>query len=239
MKRCAILLALLVWSCVAFAQTGQQQDSFTTLNGGIRLRAIAGVPFSADMVKETIKILPDGSQVPVITKGKLFRDPDGRTRTEVEIATAGGVLQRVTIVDPVQRIIISLDAMARTALVTPMPATASTVAPAKVSAAVRKARNASGTEPLGVQSMESFEVTGSRRTLPAAAGGSANHMGKSTVEAWFSPELKIELEVRTVEPGASDTVTRLQNIVTASPDAALFQVPADYKAAVRQEGASR
>jgi hypothetical protein len=48
------------------------------------------------------------------------------------------------------------------------------------------------------------------------------------VESWFSPELKIELQARTAGPRLGETITRLQNIVAAEPDARLFEVPADY-----------
>lgn len=229
MKRCGFYPALLLLNCVALAQTGQQKDSFTTLEGGIRLRAIAGAPFAADVVKQTSRVLPDGSQVPVITKGKLFRDSEGRTRAETEIVTAAGILQRVTIVDPVQRVTISLNPQTKSAVVSSLPAPLSIAPSARVTAALGKTHAVSGTEALGTQTMEAFEVTGSRRTLPPFAGSRANQAVKSLIESWVSPELKIELEVRTVEPGVSETLTRLQNIVTASPAPTLFQVPADYK----------
>jgi hypothetical protein len=46
-------------------------------------------------------------------------------------------------------------------------------------------------------------------------------------ETWFSPELKIELQANIKGPNGS-TMTKLENIVTAEPDRAMFEPPADY-----------
>jgi hypothetical protein len=229
--RAAVFSALLLCTSLALAQAASQTNTFSsTLSGGINLRAITGAPFSADVVKESTRIMPDGSSVPVVTRGKMFRDAEGRTRSEMEmVSTASATPRRfVTIVDPVARLSMVLDPQSKTATVIPLPAPAAeaarpggAVGGEKISA---KALAMQGTQDLGTSFLQGFSVTGSRRTRPAAA-----QKGQPVaVETWFSPELKIELQARTDGPDGSATTTHLENIVTAEPDRAMFEPPADY-----------
>jgi hypothetical protein len=78
-----------------------------------------------------------------------------------------------------------------------------------------------GAQDLGTSMIQGFSVTGSRRTRPA------QNAGNTVAEKWFSPELKIELQAKIKNPNGS-TMTRLENIVTAEPDRAMFEPPADY-----------
>jgi hypothetical protein len=52
-------------------------------------------------------------------------------------------------------------------------------------------------------------------------------------ERWYSPELRVVVFSRRTDPRFGETIYRLTNIARADPDAALFQVPPDYK---REEG---
>jgi hypothetical protein len=229
MKRCAVVcIALLLCTSFAVAQTSNTKEkSFSsTLSGGIHLRAIAGAPFSADVEKEFTKVQPDGSQVPMITHGKMFRDSAGRTRSEMEILSSTSAQPRrvVTIVDPVQHLAMVLDPQAGTATVSPLPAASAVEQPAKINAerVSAKALAIRGAEDMGASSMDGFRVTGTRITR--LTEDSENMV----METWFSPELKIELYARTAGPRIGETVTRLQNIVAEEPDGSLFEVPADY-----------
>jgi hypothetical protein len=47
-------------------------------------------------------------------------------------------------------------------------------------------------------------------------------------EAWVSIDLKVPLLIKSSDPRFGSTVMQLTNIVRAEPDAALFQVPANY-----------
>ena len=233
MKRCAVV-ATVLFCCVsiAFAQAANQNNHFcSTLVGGINLRSIPGAPFSADVVKESVKMLPDGAGTPAITRGKMFRDAEGRIRSEMEIVSAASATVRrfMIVVDPVARMSMVLDPQTKTATLTPLPS-----APAgealmadkteKISA---KALAIVGAQDLGASMLQGFSVTGSRRTR-SAAGKSAEKTQTVTVETWFSPELKVELQARTEQPDGNTSTTRLENIVMAEPDRALFEPPADY-----------
>ncbi|HEY2116092.1 MAG TPA: hypothetical protein VGJ51_13430, partial [Candidatus Angelobacter sp.] len=218
--------------CISMAQTGaaaqaadSKENSFSsTLSGGINLRSIAGAPFSADVVKESIKMLPDGSDVPVVTRGKMFRDAEGRIRSEMELLSASATARRyVTIVDPVAQVSMVLDPQSKTATITPLPQpqAARRVTRQDADRISAKSLAIPGTQDLGASMLQGFSVTGSRTTRPAQKAGN------TVAETWFSPELKIELQAKIEAPDGS-TTTRLENIVTAEPDRALFEPPADY-----------
>jgi hypothetical protein len=232
MKHCAIVsIALLI--CISMAQTGAalqsadgKENSFSSaLSGGVNLRSIRGAPFSADVVKESTKMLPDGSSVPVVTRGKMFRDAEGRIRSEMELVSAASATARpyVTIVDPVAQVSMVLDPQGKTVTITPLPQpqAASRVTRRDSARISAKSLAILGAQDLGASMLQGFSVTGSRRTRPA------HNAGNTVAETWFSPELKIELQAKIENPNGS-TMTKLENIVTAEPDRAMFEPPADY-----------
>jgi hypothetical protein len=211
-------------------QTSSRENTFSSpLSGGIHLRSIAGAPFSADVVKESTRVLPDGRQAPVVMHGKMLRDGEGRTRLETEfLSTAMAAPRRyVTIVDPVQQVSMVLDPQAKTATVSPLPG-AFVEQPVKMSArasAVAISTQAPailGAEDLGTSTVEGFCVIGSRMTR--LQEGTENMV----VESWFSPELKIELQARIAGPRVGETITKLENIIATEPARALFEIPAGY-----------
>src|SRR5262249_34418554 len=123
-ERAAVFSALLLCTSMVIAQASNKDKTFSsTLSGGINLRSIAGAPFSADVVKESTKMLPDGSSVPVVTRGKMFRDAEGRIRSEMELVSAASATARryITIVDPVAQVSMVLDPQSKTATITPLP----------------------------------------------------------------------------------------------------------------------
>ncbi|HKR96796.1 MAG TPA: hypothetical protein VJW55_15575, partial [Candidatus Angelobacter sp.] len=189
MKRYAmVLVALLLFVSILTAQTSnsKQSTSTSTLSGGINLRSIAGVPFSADVVRQSTQLQPDGSRALVETHGKMFRDSQGRTRVETELTSGAGSITRhfTTIFDPVQHISIVLNVEAKTARIyhlPPAPAPSQKqlrLVAAAQAAQVRKtglARSTSdGPEDLGTMTLEGFSVTGTRSAHPLEASTAAD-----------------------------------------------------------------
>src|SRR5215469_17606013 len=171
MKRYAItFIALLLFASILTAQTNNSKESaFTsTLSGGISLRSVAGAPFSADVVRQSTQMQPDGSRALVETHGKMFRDGQGRTRVETELASGTGSVTRhfTTIFDPVQRTSIVLNMEAKTATIYHLPPTSipsekqlKLLAAAQTAQAHKNglARSASdGPEDLGTMTLEGF-----------------------------------------------------------------------------------
>jgi hypothetical protein len=232
----AVCMALLWTSLSGAAQVNGGSFSASTLSSGINLRSIAGAPLSADVVKDFTQTLTDGTQVPVETNGKMFRDSAGRTRTETELITAAETRHYVTILDPVAQLNLRLDPQTKTATLFPFPAAPSQAAEARVTKALT-ARGATvsrqpalvATQDLGASTLQGFAVTGIKRTVPAAANLPGSERARNVVvESWFSPELQIELQSKTEDPALGMSTTKLVNIGNAEPDSALFQVPSDY-----------
>lgn len=245
-RSCAFLFFnLLLCTTISLSQTGEKTGGnagaypASTLSGGINLRSIAGAPFSADVVKESTQILADGTPVARETHGRMFRDSQGRTRseTELESSLAGAEPKRyVTIVDPLQQISIVLDVAAKKATIFHLPSAPSAGArELKLAASAQTAgrpdggrSTVSGSQDLGAMIMEGFAVTGSRRIHANEAGAAQDKAQTAVTESWFSPELKVELLATTQLAQSVTRTTRLTRIVPGEPDPALFQVPAGY-----------
>jgi hypothetical protein len=85
------------------------------------------------------------------------------------------------------------------------------------------------TESLGNQTIEGLFVEGTRvtRTIPAGTVGNQQPI-QITSERWHSPELKLNLLVKNIDPMRGTSTTTLTNIRRDEPSPSLFQVPADY-----------
>jgi hypothetical protein len=84
-------------------------------------KVVRGAPYSATATTETIQTLSDGNQIIRKNESKLYRDSEGRTRTEQTLETigkwtAGGEAQQnIFINDPVTGVSYSLDPRTHTA----------------------------------------------------------------------------------------------------------------------------
>ncbi|MGC2697614.1 MAG: hypothetical protein WA738_17645 [Candidatus Angelobacter sp.] len=228
-----ILAAFLLFCTTALAQTsGKPAMPSSTLSGGINLRAIAAAPFSADVLRESVLVMADGTQVLTEVHGKMFRDSEGRTRSETQIVAGATPQYYVTIVDPVQQIRITLNPQTKTATRSPLPAPAPMRSQAGLLAGITNALARPPAivahEDLGSAMLEGFTVAVSRMTRPAENTVKVEKARNMVIETWFSPELKIELQAKLEVPNKSAVITRLQNIVATDQDRALFEVPADY-----------
>lgn len=204
--------------------------------GGV-LQGLKGVPFSADVVNETNRVLADGNRIHQETPGKIFRDSEGRTRDESEFELGGGGEKqvRVLIFDPVQQVFISLSPQTKSATVQhlrpPVPARPEGVTskPPAQAQAVPQQHTSVKTEQLGTKEIEGFTVTGKRTSITTEAGTIGNEKPLVRVtESWMSRDLGRPLLTITDDPQSGQRITRLTNIQTGDPDPLLFQVPSDY-----------
>ena len=235
---CISLVVTIALSSISLSQTNAPRATYpaSTLSNGINLRAVAGAPFSADVVSQSTQVQADGASVTRETHGKMFRDSAGRTRSETELqSSAAGVARRlVTIIDPVEGTSMVLDVAAKSATVFHLPAASAINANKMRLAATMQAGRASvrqlsppGSEDLGGMMLEGFAVTGTRRAGASEAAKISTQ--KVMTESWFSKELKIDfLVTRQGLPQSVRRTTRLTNITPGEPDPTVFQVPADY-----------
>ena len=116
-----VTLAVLVVVSVAAvsAQTTGPSGSAVTLSAPATPSPVKNAPFSADVISQYDRVLPNGNHIHRETRGKVFRDSQGRVRTETDLGNVAvtGNLQHITIQDPLQRVVIHLDPRTKTATV--------------------------------------------------------------------------------------------------------------------------
>jgi len=84
-------------------------------------KVVKGAPYSATAITEHVQTLSDGNQIIHKNESKLFRDSEGRTRTEQTLGTigkwtsGGEAQQHIIITDPVADVSYSLDQRTHTA----------------------------------------------------------------------------------------------------------------------------
>ena len=120
-----VLLLFSSWSV-----TGQAQVTSGEYSGAVaRGTNSPGAPFSASVVTEYDRPLPNGDRIHREMHGKIIRDSAGRTRRETELGMwlpASEKRGHILIVDPVAQLIINIDPQNKTASVVhsqPMPGT--------------------------------------------------------------------------------------------------------------------
>jgi hypothetical protein len=207
------------------------------ISTGSSFSGMKDVPFSADVTTETDRILADGNRVHRETQGKMFRDSEGRTRTEEEfpLPATGEKLQRITIQDPAQQMFVILDPKNKIAHTyhsgrqLSSPPAAATVPKNTMTPQSNVPKFESKSEDLGTMEIDGLLATGVRHTRTTPAGVIGNEKPIVTVnETWYSPELKTVVLSKNDDPQSGQTTRKLTNIQRLEPDPLLFQVPPDY-----------
>lgn len=217
-------------------------------------RPITGAPYSAEEAFDHTQTLADGTHITQKTRrSKLFRDSEGRTRTERPMFLGMGSnsenVMIVEIADPVSGSRYIVDAYnhvahrfappEKSAEPVRYPEVARAVPQGTTSAATRQAvspppaqanRPENVTESLGNQVIEGVMVEGKKTTttFPIEMLGNDRPVVRVN-EYWFSPELKITVLSKDSDPRMGESTMRLQNIDRSEPDPALFRVPPDYQ----------
>jgi len=215
---------------------------------------VTGAPYSADQVTEHVQTLPDGNRIVNTTTRKVYRDSQGRIRSETSLpALPGGPTPPVmiTINDPVAGVTYLLNAENKTAqkmiakspsvqqqngqelppLPPPPPGLPGTAAPMPIMIARAEvgSKASEQSQDLGTQMLEGVTATGTRMvsTIPAGAIGNEQPI-ETTSERWFSPALQVIVKSTHSDPRIGLTTESLQNLTRAEPNPSLFQLPGDY-----------
>jgi hypothetical protein len=233
--------------------------------GPLPLQPVAGHAYSAEQVTEHIQTLADGTHITQATqKTLLYRDAEGRTRTEHIFTPPPGMKMAsgptfITIIDPVAGYHYTLDEQNHVArrmawqVRSPRqlsPSGAATTGnnaegfllalprtlPANAgSTASDQPHPETSTEPLGTQTIEGLAAEGKRTTTVFPEAFMGNDRPITVVtETWTSPDLG-PLLMKTTDPRSGETTTKLTNISLADPDPALFQVPEGYSVVDEQQ----
>ena len=205
----------------------------------------SAAPYSAVRESSRVQTLYDGTHISSkATSEKIYRDSQGRTRTErpfcgIAAGDPDGLI--IEISDPVAGYADILDPQSHIAHryvlqtkqpVLPVPSgvtgiTTSTVLknlPPRPDGVTRT------TESLGSQTMEGVYVEGTKTTETFPIGAVDNDRPISVSrENWFSPDLRVMILSKNSDPRSGDLTTRLTNVDRSEPSLSLFQPPPDFK----------
>jgi hypothetical protein len=196
-------------------------------------RVVRNAPYSADVVTEITQTLADGNRIHQVGTSKIYRDGEGRTRTEQSLSGLSAIAPNsklpgvVFLQDPAAGTSYALDTTRKTATRSAWQRGGGRGPGPRPMAG---AGGAAKEESLGRQTMDGVPVDGARSTRVIPAGQMGNEQPISIVtERWYSPDLQIYLLTRRSDPRAGETVTRLANLTRGEPAHSLFEVPADFK----------
>jgi hypothetical protein len=193
--------------------------------------------YSADWITEEIQPLFFGLHYNrVISRRRIFRDSEGRTRLEEK--PPGMLRAAVSIVDPITRIRYVLNTEGQTAVKYPMrpgdeqPGTYAfgiLVAGDSLARSIAATPLQSSRQDLGSRSILGFSAMGVRDTItiPAHLVGNDSPINIVT-DTWFSTEHRFVVLQETSDPRSRNAVRRAKNVRLTQPDPSLFQVPANY-----------
>ena len=205
---------------------------------GVAAKAVLGAPFSGIVITENTQTLADGNRIVHTNRETLYRDGVGRERRELDEVTFSVLGQRmaagsVVIFDPVANASYSLDLQGLTAI----KRFAQRSWPGGLQILQAEAGARFDREVLPAAAIEGVYAQGKRTTSTIPAGKIGNERDIVVIdEAWYSPELQMNVMTRHSDPRGSETILRLTNIKRSEPDPGLFQVPKGYTITDQTEG---
>lgn len=235
--------------------SGGAMVAMPTDGSGFGLHTITGKPFSAEEESERSQVLADGTRVSQTTQLHLYRDSQGRTRSELvpaQLQEGHRAPLIVHIEDPVARVRYMLEIERKIAHRVALPElrqnrpqfelsqaeSTDQSPPARVGRPALKPTTQSADEPvrrqishvsLGTQSMEGVEARGLQTTTTIPEGAEGNDRPITIVcENWESRELRLMMLAKCIDPLHGDNTRRVVSLDRSEPDASLFQVPPDF-----------
>jgi hypothetical protein len=238
MKGSALLLAACaLLSLNLFAQNAE--EGIHAPDGGvieqfnsILLPPILHAPFTSTVTAEWTKVLEDGSTLTVQNHRLVVRDGAGRIYQErrrliPKDSQAEPDLERIEISDPsTHKKYFCRPAVHVCNLTDYSGPESASAQPVGVE------EDMFGTltrEDLGKTSVNGVDAIGTRETRTLNAGAIGNDRVISIVkEAWFSPQLGINVSVKRIDPRHGTQIINVTDIAQGEPDAKLFAVPSGY-----------
>jgi hypothetical protein len=213
-------------------------------------RVVTGAPYSGTETLTIQEKFADGNSVNTTTTALKARDSQGRTSVTETVtpAAASGKAPytRTIITDPVAGFRYELNSATMIAVQTRMPRPGrGEPAGSTSSSASAAVRTAMPGPTLGTVTRQNGAIvtTSSNGTatvngvlathtlvtevIPAGAIGNANPI-TTTRTTYVSPDLKLPVQIKTVDPRVGTTDMELTGISTGEPGAAMFAVPAGY-----------
>ena len=247
MRKCAIALVLVGLAPQVHAQRSEPPALFNRVR--VEAEVVKGVPYSAEVITESIQLLSDGNRIVHRSTSRVYRDSEGRTRREQDRPSGSA---EIAISDPVAGSSWTLDSETRSARQNPVPLVfggnvnrgaelerLNVLINGQLSSFVARggsnvwtigsANEQTVEEKLAARVIEGLRVEGVRRTMTIPTGQIGNERPiVVTSEEWTSPELKILVLSESNDPRTGTSTYKLVNVKRGEPQASLFQVPADY-----------
>lgn len=216
------------------------------------LETLKGSPLSASRVSHSLQVLGDGTRIEHTESSQIYRDSQGRTRTETGPAGSATIV----IQDPASGFRATLNEATRTAQKMPAPgltlqspavvsradvdlklydlqqqayALTATTNGAFISTSNTAGESKPEIEALKPQNINGVMASGRRTTSTIPFGQIGNDRPIRVVnETWYSNELQMVVKSSNTDPRFGETTFDLTNINRTEPDSALFQIPSGY-----------
>jgi len=215
---------------------GPGSFAFERIVGAFGGKVVTNAPFSAQVMRETIQVLSDGTRVDRKATGSIARDGVGRTRQEITLpaigplAASGQVPHLAFIRDPAAGKNYILNENKKTAMTISHPAGANEQGRRMMREKMNAGQNPNvQTVSLGTKTMDGLLVQGTRRirTIPVGQIGNDKPI-VITRKEWYSPDLQTVIASTRSDPRFGTTTFQLTNINRSEPPQSLFMVPQDY-----------
>jgi hypothetical protein len=206
-------------------------------NRGVFVTPIPNAPLLAVVNTQSTQILKDGTTLNQKTLSAIARDGHGRIFNERRpmvpaSETATPPILSIHIYDPQTRTNTFIDPQNRIAWQNTLNRPPSSLPPEVGSIPLVGSSPPSPyvkEEDLGTRKMEGVDVHGLRetQTIPAEANG-----GKELTivdEYWYSEDLRLNMLTIHKDPRTGEQTTTVTQVNRGEPDAAIFEIPSDYK----------
>lgn len=210
---------------------------------------VTNAPYSALETTQTTQTLSNGTQITRSEQTQVYRDSQGRVRSETTITPPPGstapARTDITIFDPVEGSMSRIDSQRMVVEKTMLPTRDSTrrgpgsrpagsTRPDNISRPAGAASPQIQKDDLGTRTIQGVTATGKRTTttIPAGAVGNSQAM-QSVHEIWVSSDLQVAMMATTSDPRFGTRVSQLSNVSRNEPDPGLFQVPSNYTVKTR------
>lgn len=191
-------------------------------------KVVTGAPYSGTITEQRQETLADGNQISTQTEMKVYRDAQGRTRTEATRTMRNGQTETfVTIFDPVAGFEARLNPAKLTAFKHTLPPQNN--AASRPRHAAEEGGPQVSSQDLGSKTVNGLAATGKQITMTIPAGEVGNSEPLQTVrQVWTSTALQVPVMVTVTSPRSGTSTMQLTAVAQGAPDETLFQIPSNY-----------
>lgn len=193
-------------------------------------KVVTGEPYSGTAVSTSTQTLANGNTITRSSCALVYRDSSGRTREDLTMnaTTCSSTPQTTIIRDPVAGVAYTINNSTKTyrqmTLRTPPPnTTPPTNRPTPPNSGQVQTTTLTPPQPIGSTGLLA-QGTQTVRTIPAGTVGNAQPI-VITSTRWYSPDLQVVISSTRNDPEHGQSSYNLNNVSTAEPAAALFQLP--------------